>query len=127
LPQYLAGLEKLAKAPGNTQAMINQINQTIREGQLGQLAPFGMSAGQVQLAPGNIRMPTAIDVMRGVGGPRPHGLVHTHMITAQNTQHSNNTINVYVHSAADASHVYDAIAQATGSQLGAQARAAGLV
>jgi hypothetical protein len=110
--QAILQLEDLLKTQKMTEASRQQIEEQIRQLQLGN------GTSEFNLAPGKIKLPTIYDIVRAMQGHSPIG----NSAALINNQP---TINVYVGQASDAGAVYDAIDRATGSGLASTMRSVG--
>jgi hypothetical protein len=111
-------LTKLASNSRLSRATRNQLLEQARQYELGLVTPIG--GDQLNLAPGNIRLPTFYDVMHGFGaGRRP-------TMQTRNAIHAQTQINVYVAHPNDVPKVAEAIGRATNSNLKARLHAAGV-
>lgn len=119
--QMIERYKKLLSTPLLSPDTYRSIRQRMRELELGQFTPIGGSQATFDIAPGNIKMPTVFDVMHAIG----RRAAAPHMVHAVHAPVSSE-INVYVSKSEDVPKVADAIERATGGQLHARLRAAGM-
>jgi hypothetical protein len=119
--QAIEALDKLLNGKLSPE-MRQSIEELIRRFKLGLETPIG--GGTMNIAPGNIRLPTFYDVAHAIQHGRLSGPTHNH--TANIDASQDLTITVNVNKGQDANLVYDAIDKATSANLRQRLRAAGV-